>query len=487
MQMNQWIETHAAQQPSKVAIVDRVGQKTLTYAEFHQACQLTACKLVSCGVTQGDRVAIFANNCPEYLQLLFACAQLGAILVPLNWRLAEAELAQILKDCDPRVLFIDSTMSQPAPLHAQTVDLQDVTKVVPRELARLDLPEDTPVAIFYTGGTTGVPKGAVLTQKSIRANAHGTIKGWGLVADDVAPVFTPMFHTGGMNVLSTPLLCLGGTLVLPEPFQPELALKALQEESCTALFLVPTMYDMLRKVEGFSKESLSTVRMVISGGAPCPRSLFQAYWDAGLPLKQLYGLTEAGPNNFAVDVEDTKARPGTVGRPTFGVTMELRREDGSLAGTDEVGELFVSGDHVMQGYLNRPEATAEVLNDGWLRTGDLATRDADGFYYISGRSKEMYISGGENVFPAEVEEVLLDHPRVSEVAVVGVPHPKWGEVGRSFVVLKDTRPEGVEDISKFCRERLAGFKVPKEIHVVEELPKSAAGKVLKKQLAEMSL
>lgn len=486
MHLNRWMESHAQIRPEKIALIDRVNDVRLTYRDLHRASLVAACRLEDLNVQAGDRVAVLANNCPELIELLFACARVGAILVPLNWRLTKAELEQIVGDCEPKVLFVDSELKEKAPAHSTTLAISDLHASKRKQPTRkVEFPEDTPVAIFYTGGTTGTPKGALLTHRSMQANAVNTITGWGLAPSDVAPIFTPMFHTGGLNVFATPLLCLGGTLVLPGPFTPEGALEILEDESCTLLFMVPTMYDMLRKAEGFSKERLASVRMVISGGAPCPRPLFEAYWNIGLPLKQGYGLTEAGPNNFGVSLADTKSHHGTVGFPLPGVSIKLRKEDGSEAGPNEVGELCVRGDHLMAGYYNRPEATATVMEDGWLRTGDLATRDEDGFTYICGRSKEMFISGGENVFPAEIEEVLLGHPSLDEVAVVGVPHPKWGEVGRAYIVPK-TNAIAVEDISKYCRERLAGYKVPKEILVMDSLPKSAAGKVLKNLLKEQS-
>lgn len=476
MHLTRWIETHANLRPEKTAVVDRVSGITLTYRDLHRASLAQAARLESQGVRSGDRVAVFSANRPEILELLFACSHLGAVLVPLNWRLSRPELEAILRDCQPEVLFVDPDMADRAPEHHKTLNILGLRSSP--AMARAFTPQqhgpETPVAIFYTGGTTGTPKGAVLTHRSIQANAWNTIAGWGLSPDDVAPIFTPMFHTGGFNVFATPLLCLGGTVVLPGPFDPEDALEVIAEERCTVVFMVPTMYDMLRKVEGFGHEAFKGVKLMISGGAPCPRSLFEAYWKEGLPLKQGYGLTEAGPNTFGVRYEDARTRVGTVGFPLPGVRLRLVTEDGREAGPDEVGELQVTGDHLMSGYLGRPA----VFIDGWLPTGDLAYRDKDGFYFICGRSKDMFISGGENVFPAEIEEVILEHPGVLEAAVVGVPHPKWGEVGRAYVV------GNTEGLAEFCRSRLAGYKVPKEIVEMDSLPKSAAGKVLKNLLAE---
>lgn len=475
MHVNRWIESHARLRPNKLALVDRVRNFRLTYLDLYRTSQNAACRLEELGVKPGDRVAVLSQNRVEFVQLFLACARVGAILVPLNWRLSTAELEQVMADCEPVVLFVEPDLSEKAPLHPHTLAISDIRGHAGKKPRIKDFSEDTPVAIFYTGGTTGTPKGALLTHRSLQANALNTIVGWGLSPEDVAPVFTPMFHTGGLNVFATPLLCLGGTVVITGAFEAESALELLEEESCTVLFMVPTMFDMLRKTKGFSGERLSEVRLFISGGAPCPKALFEAYWEEGLPLKQGYGLTEAGPNNFGVSAQDARERVGTVGFPLPGVKIKLLTEEGREAEPGEVGELCVSGPHLMNGYFNRPTATI----DGWLHTGDLAYRDEDGYFFICGRSKEMYISGGENVFPAEIEEVMLDHPQVEEVAVIGVPHEKWGEVGRAYVVLSD---RCVDDLEQFCRQRLAGYKVPKEIIVTESLPKSAAGKVLKKLL-----
>lgn len=478
MFVNRWIETHASIRPSKVAIRHPLGQ--VTYAELHHSSLKMTYKLHALGVRPGDRVAIYAANCPEWFETFLGCGHLGACLVPLNWRLSAEEVDQIVEDCQPKVTIIDPSMSCPV----AGVSLQELAKM-PAE--KVDLPQvlpDTPLALYYTGGTTGVPKGAVLTHNSIQWNAWNTISGWGLAPTDIFPVFTPLFHTGGLNVMATPLLCLGGTIVLPGPFKVDGALELIQTEACTAVFMVPTMYEMVRSAPNFSAAIFKNVRLLISGGAPCPQSLFEAYWSLGLPLVQGYGLTEAGPNTFGVSPEEAKRKLGTVGSPLPGVQVRLVKEDGHLCLAGETGELQVHGGHVMAGYFGRSQETAKVLQDGWLSTGDLAYRDLDGFYFICGRRKEMYISGGENVFPSEVEQALLTHPEVAEAAVIGVPHPKWGEVGRAYLVLKTSNSVNARQMTAHCELHLAKYKLPKEYVMLEELPKSAAGKVLKRLLPQ---
>jgi fatty-acyl-CoA synthase len=486
MYINRWLPTHAHFRPDKEAIICAETGKRLTYAALYRETLAAAKTLQSLGVQQGDRVAILAHNDIRFFPLFFAATRLGAILVPLNWRLSRAEQEQILADCEPAVMFVDDTMQSVAPHHHNTVHL-DALGLLPAqetEVPSADVCENAPVAIFYTGGTTGVPKGALLTHKSMFWNAQNTIAGWGLSPEDIAPIFTPLFHTGGLNVFATPLLSLGGTIVLTASFDPERALQLIVDERCSILFLVPTMYHMLKESPGFDADKLRSLKIMISGGAPCPKPLFEAYWSQGLPLRQGYGLTEAGPNTFGIDQKQAEARVQTVGRPLPYVNVRLVK-DGKVVPAGEVGELQIQGGHVMAGYWNRPEATAAVLDKtGWLSTGDLAFCDQDGYFTICGRQKEMFISGGENVFPAEIEEVLLGHPSVAEVAVVGVADEKWGEVGRAHLVVREGAPENLpRSLKDYCRQRLAGYKIPKEFRLENELPKSAAGKVLKTELA----
>ena len=461
MYLTQWIDAHARIRPDAIALVDVDAGRRISYAELRRRSVGVAAWLATQGVEPGDRVTMLSANCPEMLETMFACARLGCIFVPLNTRLAPPELERILADCRPRLSLCEPSLGE-----GPWVETRD------SEPPKVDVEPDQPVLILYTGGTTGVPKGAMLTAKSIQWNAWNTIAGWGLRPTDVAPIFTPFFHTGGLNVLTTPLLCIGGTVVLPSrgSFDAPAALKLVKDHDCSLFFLVPTMYQKLLECD---IAPLRQVRMLVSGGAPCPEALLGAYAAEGLTIVQGYGLTEAGPNNFS------GGTGGYVGVPLPHVQLRLQAADGRLAACGEVGELLIRGPHVMHGYWQRAESP---VRDGWLYTGDLAVCEPDGRFRICGRSKEMFISGGENVFPAEIESVLSQHPEVAEVAVVGVADEYWGEVGRAYIVLRS--PVTHAELKAFCRAHLAAYKTPREFVTRDALPKSPVGKILKHLLAD---
>ena len=344
---------------------------------------------------------------------------------------------------------------------------------------------DDPLLILYTSGSTGKPKGAVLPHRQIHWNAVATTTAWELTAEDVAPVSTPLFHTGGWNVFATPLWLRGGTVVLMDAFEADGFLAAMEEEGCTIALTVPTQLLMLAESPRWGRP-LPRLRRFVSGGAPCPASLAARVRAAGYTFREGYGLTECGPNCFAISDDDAAQRPGCVGWPVPFLEMRLRAEDGGEAAAGQPGELLLRGPQVFTGYLRNPEQTAATFtDDGWLRTGDLAMRDEDGAYRICGRRKEMYISGGENVFPAEVEAALSDCPGVAEAIVVGVPDEKWGEVGRAFVVVRPDALLTEAEVAAHARARLAGYKVPKSVVILPEIPRLGSGKPDRRALAAL--
>jgi len=495
--LNDWPVKRRHFTPDKTALVDASTGNRLNYREFEEKVSSLASYLQQYSLSRGDRVAVLGYNSIFYLTLLYALPRLGAVLVPLNFRLSPKELAGIIEDSSPKLLFYDSELEQLASSAVTSVENLNLVEIEAAEknLDKFSIsrnfsfreklshlaPED-PWMILYTGGTTGLPKGAILSYRMVTWNAVNTIISWGLKPDDLVLMPMPFFHTGGLNVLSNPLFYLGGTIVVMKSFEPEFYFEVLEREKATIIFLVPTMFQMLAENVKFNETDLTSVRFCISGGSPCPESLYHRYWERGLVFKQGYGLTEVGPNCFALDDQKIKEKIGSVGKPVFHGTAALVDDQGQEVSPGEVGELIMSGPHVFSGYWNNREATEKAFGNGWFRTGDLARCDRDGFFYIVDRKKDMFISGGENVFPVEIENVLYRHPAVAEAAVVGISHPRWGEVGRAYVSFYDGFSATEDELIEFCRKNLAKYKVPKEVVVKNSLPKSPAGKILKRSL-----
>lgn len=347
----------------------------------------------------------------------------------------------------------------------------------------LNLDPDTPHCILYTSGTTGRPKGAIIPQRQVLWNCINTVVSWGLTEHDVSPVFTPMFHAGGLFAFLTPLFYVGGRILLGRHFDPDESLHLIHDEKCTVILGVPTLFQMWMDCDEFASADLSHVHFFISGGAPCPVPLMNTWREkTGTIFRQGYGLTEVGPNCFSMTDADSVPKSGSVGRPIFHSQMRLVDENGDDVPVGATGELLIKGPHVCAGYLDNPQATADSLRDGWFYTGDMARMDEDGFYTISGRFKDMIISGGENVYAAEVEAVFMEHPAVAECALIGKPHEKWGEVGLMIVVRSNGTQVSAETLHAHCAAQLAKYKVPKEIVFVDELPHSPYGKVEKVKL-----
>jgi len=491
--------------PDREALLFTDSGERFSYAELNERSNKAANFLRDkCGVQEGDRVSILANNSVAYIDLFYGVAKIGAILAPLNWRLVAAELTYIVNDCAPKVLICDQdfcetlTQMQPNLQVEQYVGLNgaeiDGSLVYEDELMLADsgeperplsLNDNTPHCILYTSGTTGQPKGAIIPHRQVLWNILNTIASWGLTEQDVSPVFTPLFHAGGLFAFLTPLFYLGGRIVLSKGFEPENTLDIILEEKCTVILGVPTIFQMWLEAPNFQELDFSHVHFFISGGAPCPPSLMEKWRAAkNIIFRQGYGLTEVGPNCFSMTDEDSIPKTGSVGRPIFHSDMRLIDEHGNEVGTDQTGELLIKGPHVCAGYWNNPTATTKALVDGWFYTGDTARMDEDGFFTIVGRAKDMLISGGENVYAAEVEAVFLEHPAVSGAALIGKPDEKWGEVGVMIVVTEQNQSVIANELVDFCHQRLARYKAPKEIIFANELPYSAYGKVEKIKLKE---
>lgn len=497
-----WLAARARLTPGKTALVDRVcGRRAVSYGEWNSNVNRTARYFLhTLDIKPGDRVAVLARNRVEYLDIWFALGKIGGILQNLNWRLSERELAGLIADAAPSALMYDAACAPLAAAltrdsHLQTVALDDPLPGSRRLSERehhsddnvtVELSPEAPWVICYTGGSTGLPKGALLSHRAIFSNAINTVFSWGINADDVALLNAPLFHTGGLNVLTAPLVCAGGTTLVTGGFDVNETFDAVESGGITVFFGVPTMFVEMQRHPRWATADFSRIRFVISGGAPCPQPVFEAFWDKGVEFKTGYGLTEAGPNTFWLPAEQVPKKPGAVGYPLWSVEVKTAHPDGTECDPDETGELRIRGPHVFSGYWNNPEATAAAFDEaGWLKTGDLAARDADGCYRILGRLKEMFISGGENVFPSEIESVLHEFEPIAEAAVIGVPDAKWGEVGAAFVALKAVEGTTSADVLAFCRTRLAGYKVPKSVTFLPALPKTGANKIDKLALRRL--
>lgn len=502
MVIGDWLARRAVLSPDAVALIDATtGNEPITYRAWNEAANRTAHLLHDrCDVRQGDRVAVLAGNSPAVLDLWFACGKLGAVMQPLNWRLTAHELAALLADATPNVLCYDAgfaavvaTLREGGALPPHVLALDDASDAADLLLAERDtfpatspdLPElslDSPWVICYTGGTTGLPKGAILTHGNIAWNAVNTITSWELCSTDVAILNTPLFHTGGLNVFTAPLVLAGGTSIVCRGFDPAQVYDLIEHSGVSVLFGVPTMFSALQSHDRWDNADFSHLKLVISGGAPCPMPIFERFWERGVDFKTGYGLTEAGPNTFWLPAAQVRSKPGAVGYPLMFVDIRVVGDNGQPCPPGEIGELHIRGPHVFAGYWNRPDDTAHAVVDGWLHTGDLARRDEDGCTWIVGRSKDVIISGGENIYPAEVESVLAFHPSVAEAALIGLPDPYWGEAGCAVLVLRPGATLDNDDLLAFAGSRLARYKLPKRIEVTDELPRTGAGKIDKQVL-----
>jgi len=505
MYVNNWLTRREMLMPDKVALIDTLhGKRRITYREWNRNVNQTANFLRgACGIQKGDRVAVLATNSVEYLDLWFACGKIGAIIQLLNWRLTPHELSGLIADATPTVIvystsFIEQTNAvRPAVKSikhfvalgdpAQSVDIafSERERYPVSEPPEVDLSWNDPWAICYTGGTTGLPKGAILTHRSITANSVNTVMSWGLSPDDVTLLHMPLFHTGGFNVFTAPLVHIGGTSIICGSFDVDQIFDLLRDEGVTLFVGVPTMFVMMQQHPRWMEADFTRLKICGSGGASCPMPVIEKFAERNVTLFTGYGLTEAGPNTFWLPPELRRAKPGSVGFPLMHVDVKIIDDNSKECDVEQVGELLVRGPHVCAGYWGKPEETAKAISpEGWLHTGDLARRDPEGCHYIVGRSKDMIKSGGENIYPAEVESVMHAHPAVAEAALIGIPDPKWEEVGRAFIVLKPGAKLTADELIAFCQTRLARFKIPRSVIFVNGLPRTGAEKIDKKLLAE---
>jgi fatty-acyl-CoA synthase len=498
-----WIKRHAERTPDKLALIDLASGRQFTYAQFNErANRLASFLMDKLGLRKGDRVSILAKNSTDYYEVVIACGKAGIILNTLNWRLAPPELEYIIDDCTPRALIYEPDFQAAVDALRTKIGVEFYVKraetapdgewtyegaLATGDPAGVEMPmlkyEDT-WCILYTAGTTGRSKGAQVTYGNFLFNAVGMGRALDLTSQDVNLTMLPTFHAGGLGLYAGPIFHAGGTLVVMRDFDPADMLRQIEKRKVTVIILVPPMYLMLKDHPEFGQHDLSSMRCWTSGGSPLPPSLVQAYAEHGIIIQQGFGMTETGPTVFLVPKADAVRKAGSVGKPVLHTDVCIMDRKLNKLGPNEVGELCIRG-NITSGYWKQPEKTAEAIIDGWLHSGDAARYDEEGFYYIVDRWKDMYISGGENVYPAEVEAVLYQMPAIAEVAVIGVPDPKWQEVGKAVVAVKEGHTLSQQELLDFCQGRLARYKIPKSVAFVDRLPRNDIGKVMKTTLREM--
>lgn len=505
-----FLAKRAALSPGLEAFVGQAPERRLTYVELNARSNRIAHALVALGVTKGDRVALLQMNCSEYLECFFASAKIGAITVPLNWRLVPDELAFILKDSGASVLVFGNEFAESATdLHERGSGATDVKEWIctglegtaPAEAGagfardydemcadasvsepEIGAGEDDELYIMYTSGTTGLPKGAVHSHNtaawaSITINATADMR-----YKDRYLVALPLFHVGALTPI-TGNVHRGVTSVIMRAFDPVETWELIELEKISVMLAVPAMLNFMLQAPNRENVDFSALRWCMSGAAPVPVTLIEAYAELGIEVHQVYGLTETCGPACLISPEDALIKAGSTGKAFFHTEVRVVNDGGKDVAPDEVGEVIIRGPHIMKSYWNRPEATAETIRDNWLYSGDLATMDSEGFIYIQDRKKDMIISGGENVYPAEIEDVLLRHPGIREVAVIGQPSEKWGESPVAVVVKAE---DGLtkEDVLTYCKGKMAAFKIPKGVEFLDEIPRNPTGKVLKRLLRE---
>jgi fatty-acyl-CoA synthase len=503
-----WVQRWSDLHPDKPAVI--FEEEQITYAELNQRADRASCWLQSLGIEKGDRLAVMLNNCPEFIELFLACARLGAIFVPLNFRSAPPELDYFFKNCRPRLIvfgheFIDNVKKLDFENTRPKALLSSVGKV-PADTTVLDYigesaafdgrkpfltgslgptdPEE-PQVIMYTSGTTGRPKGAVLSHRKTFFNCLNADIFFKMHFDDTMLVILPLFHSGGLFIQAAPVIYKGATMVVHPRFDPLKVYQDIERYKVTKFLGVPTVYRALVKVDPQERGDISSLKVCAGGGEKTTPELFEKCREAGLAFRQVMGQTETSILLWASE-EDSFRKPGTVGRPVFHAEVNIVDKNGRAVKPGDVGEIVVRGSIMMKEYWQDPVRTEETIRNGMLYTGDLARTDEEGYYFLIDRARDMYITGGENVYPAEVERILREHPDIEDIAVVGVEDERWGEVGQAFVIAKKDSNFAAESLMGFCKERMAKFKCPKQVVFCEDFPRTSLGKVRKRELIKNS-
>jgi fatty-acyl-CoA synthase len=497
-----WIRKWSFLQPHKRALI--FEDHPFTYQEINQRTNQLCHFLLELGIRKGDRVSVLLYNCHQYIEIFFALSKIGAILVPLNWRLAAPELKFIIVDSGSRIIIFDPTFEEvissvrphlnlsngdyisvgtPCPDWTKDYEKGLLECSVQEPPLQISVGDEDPHIFMYTSGTTGTPKGAILSHRKTFFNALNADIFYNLTSTDIMIVSRPMFHSGGLLVEAAPVLYKGGTLILKKRFRSHEILEAIQKYRVTLLEMAATVYQFMLQECDLTQYDLSSIRCYFTGGERVPKVMLKEYYRKGITISQIFGQTEASTITF-LSPDDAILKIGSVGLPVFHGEVRIVDKTGKDASPGEVGEIIIKGPTLMSGYWNRPDLTAETIRDGWLFTGDLARMDEEGYIYIVDREKDMYVSGGENVYPAEIEKVLHTHPKIFDAGIVGVPDEKWGEVGKAFIVLKPGETMGNGEVFEFLKGKVAKYKIPKYAEYIEELPKTASGKIQKFVLKE---
>jgi fatty-acyl-CoA synthase len=489
------IAHHAMRRPHSLAAVDLATGRHHTYRDYDDRISRLAGSFRSqYGIVAGDRIAVLAPNTTDTFEVQFACGRIGAIFVPLNWRLAKPELRAILADCTPAMLVYDLEFAERAHELAdgigQLISLGPMFEHIALDGAALEKPIaaalDDISTILYTSGTTGRPKGAIITHGMNFWNTVHSMSLAGVARSTVFLGLLPLFHTGGLNVFSYPVFQAGGTVIIMRNFDPGEALQLIGDASAgvTHMFGVPANYQFMGQHPRFQETDMGRLVFAGVGGAPTPDTILRTWQEQGAILQQGYGMTETSPLVLVLDKQDAVRKAGSAGKPALNMEMRVVGDDGTDAAFGMIGELWVKGPNITKGYWNQPEVTAASFTDSWLHTGDAALVDDEGYYFIVDRWKDMYISGGENVYPAEIENVIYQNELVAEAAVIGISDARWGQVGRAIVVVKAGHTLTEDAVVAHCAANLARYKLPHSVVFAEALPRNATGKVHKPTLRQ---
>ena len=485
------VSYYARQRAGALACVDLETGQRWSYADLSRDVDRAAAWLTGhLGPASGARVASLARNSVTLLIMHLACIRAGAIYTPLNWRLAAPELAALIRDSQPSLLLHDAQF-QPPPHDGPRIlstDLEAMVAASNTEVPTQRRPADTPSTLLYTSGTSGRPKGVMVTESNAFWGCTNFNLGNGVTAESALLCDMPMFHTAGLFAAVRSPLLAGGTVLISRGFDPEKTLARIADPNLkvTHYFSVPQMAQILWQQPGFQPTMLRHLTVYATGGAPNPRAQIERFVRAGIKMSDGFGMSETG-SNFGMPVHDPEvllAKAGSCGLPYISVQARIVDDDGGDVAAGKVGELWLRGPSVTPGYWNQPQLTAAAFQDGWFKTGDAASRDPDGYYYLVDRRKDMYISGGENVYPAEVEAVLSELDAIAEAAVIGVPDAQWGEVGRAYIVARAGQALEAQAVIDHCRARLAKFKIPATVVLTNDIPRTASGKIQKAVLQE---